>query len=170
MYAQRPLMREGNLSRLRAQFICQENLSKAAYALNLHEYLISDHSMRASGSNKSKAVLSDALEAIFGAVFLDGGLLMARQVIFKVLGFPSLDLLIAQKDAKTTFQEIIQLEFREAPKYVLLGKQGPAHAPVFKVGIKVQDLLIASAEGNNKKVAAHNAAVLALRQWQIDNK
>ncbi len=163
LYRERNKFNEGDLSRLRAQFVCQENLSQKAKAIKLGNYLVSDKAMRSSGSTTSASVLSDALEALFGAVYVDGGLEQARAVIFRVLGEPSLNLAELEKDAKTRLQEIVQAHIHQAPKYVLLNTDGPAHAPSFLVGVKVNDELVASARGENKKTAAQNAALLALQ-------
>lgn len=156
LYTQKPHFNEGDLSRLRAQFVCQENLSKAAARINLASYIKSDRPL------KTAAVLSDALEAIFGAVFIDGGLPVAREVIFRVLGEPSVKLKILEKDAKTKLQELIQALMQQAPKYIVLEKSGPAHAPTYKVGVNINNKLIASAQGENIKIAAQHAAEQAL--------
>ncbi len=116
LYTQKPHFTEGDLSRLRAQYVCQENLSKAAVKINLASYIKSDRPLR------SAAVLSDALEAIFGAVYIDGGLVAAGEVIFRVLGEPSIRLTVLDKDAKTKLQELVQSTLHQAPKYVVLEK------------------------------------------------
>lgn len=167
LYNTQQHLQEGELSRLRAQYVCQENLALGAHSIKLGDYLVSDKAMRCSGSNLTPAVLADALEAIFGAVYIDGGLDKARATIFSVLGEPSLNLATIEKDAKTRLQEIIQAEIHQAPKYVVLDKQGPAHAPTFLVGVKVQEKIVASAHGENLKIAAQNAAVIALSQYTI---
>jgi ribonuclease-3 len=156
LYAQKQHFTEGDLSRLRAQYVCQDNLSKAAEQLQLGAYIRSERTLR------SAAVLSDAVEALFGAVFIDGGLEAARQVIFHVLGEPSTKLKLIEKDAKTKLQEQIQASLHQAPKYVVLDKQGPAHAPTYVIGVKIDGEVVASASGEYMKTAAQNAAVQAL--------
>jgi ribonuclease-3 len=167
LYRQNGLMNEGDLSRMRAQFVCQENLSRSAKDLSLGDFILSDKAMRASGSTNSKAILADALEALIGAVFIDGGLKVAEKVIFTILGYPSTHLGHIEKDAKTRLQEIVQAHIQEAPKYVVLESRGPAHAPTFVVGIKVDNEIIASAQGDSKKSAAQNAAVIALEKYPL---
>ncbi len=162
LYRSKKYLREGDLSRLRAQFVCQENLALGAQSIKLGDFLLSDKAMRSAGSHLTPAVLSDALEAIFGAVFIDGGIESARSCIFAVLGEPSLKLSVLEKDAKTKLQELVQGMLHQAPKYIVLEKEGPAHAPSFLVGVKVKDKLLASARGENLKNAAQNAALLAL--------
>jgi ribonuclease-3 len=155
-------MSEGDLSRLRAHYVCQETLANAARAVDLGRYIKSDRSMRASGGNNSKAILSDTIEAIIGAVFLDGGLAAAEAVTFQILGTPPMAIAVTEKDAKTRLQEIIQAEYHHAPRYVVLEESGPPHAPTFVVGVTIKDEVIAKARGENKKIAAQNAAVAAL--------
>jgi ribonuclease III len=170
LYRHKTYLNEGELSRLRAQFVCEENLSRGAKLLGLGDFIVSDKAMRASGSNYAKSVLADALEALIGAVFIDGGLVAAEAVIFKILDFPSVKLSTMEKDAKTKLQEMVQREIRESPKYILLKKSGPAHAPTFLVGVKIKDDIIASAEGENKRIAAQNAAVRALEIMEKEQK
>lgn len=164
LYRQNGFMNEGDLSRLRAQFVCKDGLSQAAKKLGLGEFILSDKAMRSSGSNNSPAVLADALEALIGAVFIDGGLFMAEAVIFRILGLPATKVGECEKDAKTKLQEIVQANIQDAPKYVVLEASGPAHAPTFLVGVKINDEIVATATGENKKSAAQNAASLALER------
>ncbi|HXW53677.1 MAG TPA: ribonuclease III [Myxococcota bacterium] len=155
-------MNEGDLSRLRAQFVCQKNLYEAAKNLGLGDYILSDKAMRISGSTQAKAILADALEALIGAVFLDGGLAAAEEVIFRILGYPATEMVRNEKDAKTRLQEMVQASTKNAPKYVVLESHGPPHAPTFLVGVTVGETIVAKAEGESKKTAAQNAAILAL--------
>jgi ribonuclease-3 len=165
LYQQSDHLNEGALSRLRAQFICEDNLSLAAKRIGLGDFIHSDKAMRASGSNNSKAILADAMEAIFGAVFLDGGLKASEEVIFNVLGFPSCDVLESEKDFKTRLQEMVQANIQSAPQYVVLETSGPAHAPTFLVGVKIKESIVATGSGENKRRAAQNAASNALEMF-----
>jgi ribonuclease-3 len=158
------LAKEGDLSRMRALFVCQENLSQAAMKLDLGKYISSDKSTHASGSTNSKSVLADALEAIIGAVFIDGGYEAAEMVVFRILGYPIESPKSDVVDAKTKLQKIVQASFQEPPKYIMLAANGPAHAPVFTVGVLVNGEILAQAQGCNKKMAAKNAADLLLKK------
>lgn len=164
LYQQNGFMSEGDLSRMRALYVCQENLSVAAKKLGLCDFIVSDKAMKASGSTNSKAILADALEAIIGAVFIDGGLKKAEEVIFTVLGTPSTKLSETEKDSKTKLQELIQASLHDAPKYIMLKASGPAHAPTFVVGVSVNNEILATAEGESKKSAAQHAAKRALEK------
>lgn len=164
LYQQNSFLSEGDLSRLRAQFVCQEHLSLAGRNLNLASFIKSDKAMRASGSNNSKAIVADAVEALIGAVFIDGGLEAAQQVIFKILGRPSIKLDEIDKDPKTRLQEMVQADVKNAPKYVVLDTSGPPHAPTFLVGVTINNEIVATATGDSKKSAAQNAASTALKK------
>jgi ribonuclease III len=156
--------REGELSKMRALFVCRENLSKAAMEVGLGQYIASDKSMHASGSTNCKSILADALEAIIGAVFIDRGYEAAERAVFRLLGYPIENLNRDQIDAKTKLQEIIQASFHKPPKYIVLASDGPDHAPIFTMGVLVNGEILATAQGGNKKTAAQNAAGLLLEK------
>ena len=101
LFCHQPPLNEGDLSRLRAQYVCKDNLAEAGKKLGLSNFILSDKAMKRSGSTSSKAVLADALEAIIGAVFLDGGLECAKSVVLRVLGLPKTTAAVRDKDAKT---------------------------------------------------------------------
>jgi ribonuclease-3 len=153
---------EGDLSRLRAQFVCQENLWQGAERLKLGDYIICDKAMRASGAQRSPAILADALEALFGAAFIDGGLATAEKLIFHILGEPSLLVNEIGRDAKSRLQEYVQGQKLAAPRYIVLEKLGPAHAPDFRMGVEIDGEIVAEARGDNKKSAEQKAAQNAL--------
>ncbi len=155
-------LKEGELSRLRANFVCQEYLSQQARLINLQDFIISEQAMRRSGGLCLPSVLSDTLEAIFAAVYLDGGLDAAKKVIFKVLGEPSLELAETLKDFKTKLQEVLQGAGKNTPFYVTLSTTGPDHAPTFLVAVMLDGEQLAQASGENKKAAEQNAAQKAL--------
>lgn len=165
LYSQNSYFSEGDLSRMRAQYVCQENLAQAARGIDLGRYIKSDRAMRASGSTNSKATLCDAIEAIIGAAFIDGGLPAAERVIFTLLGTPTMKTGLIEKDAKTRLQELIQASIQNAPRYVVIDSSGPPHAPIFVVGVQINDEIVATATGENKKIAAQNAAHAALLKY-----
>lgn len=161
-------MNEGCLSALRANFVCKENLSSKAREINLQDYIFSEKAMKRSGTMFSASVLSDALEAIFGAVYLDSGVEAAKKVILKVLGEPSLATREATKDFKTRLQELMQGLGKSPPLYTIVEIKGPAHSPTFFVGVKSDEKILAFAEGENKKTAEQNAANKALEMLSIN--
>lgn len=155
---------EGDLSKMRALFVCQENLSKTAQRLGLGQYITSDKSTHASGATNTKSILADALEAIIGAVFIDAGYHAAEKVVFNMLGYPVLAPKSAQIDAKTKLQEIVQASCHKTPKYTMISADGPDHAPVFTMGVSINDEILAEGQGSNKKIAMQHAAEVLLEK------
>ncbi len=154
LFSKKQYLKEGDLSALRASFVCQKYLSECASNHNLQKIIISD--------TASPSILCDAVEAIIGAVFLDGGLDAAQAVTFKLLGEPKLELPLVLKDPKTELQELVQAKKLPSPEYELIDIEGPAHAPAFIMGVKIEGKLIAISKGESKKIAAQKAALEAM--------
>ncbi len=117
---------------------------------------------RAAGADTNPAILSDCMEAVIAALYLDGGLEPARRFIEK-LWTPLLD--EANKppqDAKTQLQEWLQGRGKPLPKYEMVGRQGPAHAPIFTIELTTSDGESVSAEGKSKREAEQLAARMML--------
>lgn len=157
---------EGDLSRMRAEYVCKENLIAAAQKLNLAQYMQVAKSMRSSGLMGNSKMLSDVVEAIIGAVFIDGGLPAARKVVELMLGEVPQAVSPSEKDAKTALQEKIQHLNGHTPTYVVLSQEGPAHEPIFVAAVKVGEIFLAQANGKNKKEATLASAEEALLKIQ----
>jgi ribonuclease-3 len=161
LYQRFPRLPEGRLSRLRARLVREETLAEAAAAIGLARHLLH------GAADIRPSMLADGLEAVFGAVFLDGGYDAARGVILKVLG-PALDRLDPgeeTKDAKTRLQEVVQARFRSVPRYRVTASRGAAHARTFEVECRVEELsLAASGSGSSRQRAEQAAAEAVLGQ------
>jgi len=155
---------EGKLSHLRSAYVCQENLANAAKRLDLGRYLRAGASMRKSGSIELPSLLSDMVEAILGAVFLDSksDISVARKLVGNLVGPLPKKAKEILKDSKTIFQEKIQSKLFVTPTYKVIGSKGPDHEPEFEVEIYVQDKLVATGKGSSKKKAEQEAAQNAL--------
>ncbi len=149
---------EGRLSQLRAAYVCQANLAKGARKLNLAQYLRVSKAMRAGGPIDLPSVLSDALEALIGAVYLDSNVETAAQLIDHVLGEPPKKIEVAPKDPKTILQEKIQQLCSLTPSYLVQKSSGPAHKPNFDVDAYVKQKKLGTGTGKSKKIAASNCA------------
>ena len=162
-----PSISEGQLTKLRASLVRKESLSSLAEELGLSELLRVDGPALASGGGNSPAMLADTLEAIYGAVFLDGGYTAARDVIrltFKGK-FERLDPDSPAKDAKTLLQEFLQGRKRKPPEYRVVATKGAPHKQTIEVECVVADMnLIASGAGSTRRVAEQNAAGKILKQ------
>lgn len=139
VFRMHPLAPEGDLSRLRASLVKDATLAEIAVELGLGEFLILGSGERKTGGHRRESILADAIEAIFGAVYLDAGFDEARRVIERALSgrlqnLPDADDL---RDPKTQLQEWLQARQKSLPEYVLVQVSGKAHAQVFEVSCRI---------------------------------
>jgi ribonuclease-3 len=156
-----PGLAEGELSRLRASLVHEAALAAVARELGLPEVLRLGEGEHLSGGAERASILADALEAVFGAVFLDAGYDAARAAVTHALRAPlaQLDARAPAKDAKTRLQETLQALHRELPEYRVLQVQGAAHRQVFEVECLARALgLRATGSGNSRRRAEQRAA------------
>ena len=163
LYRMLPRAPEGDLSRLRASLVSGETLAAVAAENGLGEWLVLGEGELKSGGHRRKSILADALEALVGAVYLDGGMEPARAVVERLLG-PRLENLppaAELKDAKTRLQELLQGRGQELPVYAVLAAFGPPHQQTFRVRCELPGRdLAAEAEGSTRRRAEQEAARL----------
>ena len=160
-------VREGDLSRLRANLVRQETLAEIAQRLGLGEQLRLGEGELKSGGFRRPSILADALEALFGAVFVDGGFEQARKTILRLFEpfLAHLDPRHSGKDAKTALQEFLQGRRLALPQYQLRATHGEAHAQDFEVECLVPELGISTVgRGQSRRAAEQEAARRALEQ------
>jgi len=159
---------EGQLSRLRASLVSGASLAQLAANLGLGDWLVLGPGEAKSGGATRESILADALEALCGALYLDGGLAGARSVVLSVLtpALPvSADEPLELKDPKTRLQELLQARGLGLPRYNVDGVEGALHAQVFRVTCEVQPMATsASATGSSRRRAEQAAAALVLAQ------
>ncbi|MEL6868735.1 MAG: ribonuclease III [Pseudomonadota bacterium] len=158
---------EGVLSRLRASLVKDRALADVARQLQLGDLLQLGSGELKSGGLRRDSILSDALEALFGAIFLHAGYASAERVILHVFDaqLSALALTDAEKDAKTALQEWLQARGHDLPNYALVSAQGPDHARVFTVRCHtVAPAASAEAQGGSRRIAEQRAAYDVLRQ------
>jgi ribonuclease-3 len=162
-----PALAEGELSRLRASLVRRESLAALAQELGLGAHLRLGEGESTSGGADRPSILSDALEAVYGAVFLDGGYEPARAVIcatFRSL-LASVDGRAIAKDPKTQLQEFLQGRGQGLPTYRVVATHGAAHRQSFEVECAVAQLgLRATGRGEARRAAEQEAAEAMLRQ------
>jgi len=161
-----PDMSEGELSRLRASLVRGAALAEVARGIGLSEFLRLGEGEIASGGAERASILADALEAIFGAAFLDGGYAAARTAIQHSFGgaLRAMDTASPDKDAKTRLQEYLQGRHRKLPRYRVASTRGAAHRQTFEVECVVDELgLAASGSGRSRRSAEQRAAENLLR-------
>ncbi len=161
LYKRLPSAKEGELSRLRANLVKGETLAELAREFNLGHYLNLGPGELKSGGFRRESILADAIEAIIGAIYLDGGISECQQCVLKWyterLQLQALQLYI--KDAKTKLQEYLQSKGLELPNYEVLSIQGEAHEQTFHVSCIVASLVIkAEGVGSSRRKAEQEAA------------
>ncbi|OFZ98561.1 MAG: ribonuclease III, partial [Betaproteobacteria bacterium RBG_19FT_COMBO_58_11] len=160
-------VREGDLSRLRANLVRQETLAEIAQGLGLGEQLRLGEGELKSGGFRRPSILADGLEALFGAVFLDGGFDRARETVLRLFEpyLSKLDPQHSGKDAKTTLQEFLQGRRLALPQYLLRATRGEAHAQEFEVECLIPELgITAIGRGTSRRSAEQEAAKRAFEQ------
>jgi ribonuclease-3 len=169
-------LKEGELTVLRAKLVRQETLVELAQELELGTYLRLGEGELKSGGFRRPSILANAVEALFGAVFLDGGFAAAQGVIRRLYA-SSLEHLDAQtlgrdpellgKDAKTLLQELLQARKLPLPQYAVVATRGAAHSQMFQVECQVPQLAIRTTGfGASRRIAEQEAAKLAFAQMQ----
>lgn len=172
LYARFPQLPEGRLSRLRSNLVNQQSLHEVARKLHLGECLLLGEGEVKSGGRERPSILADALEALFGAAFLDGGFEAAHGLIAGLFEdrIAAIDPSLQGKDAKTGLQEWLQSRRHALPVYRLLGVTGQAHAQTFEVECHIAALdLTTRGRGSSRKTAEQQAAQAALDRLQADS-
>ncbi len=167
LYQRFPKLPEGDLSRLRAQLVKESSLCEIALTLNLKDYLKLGEGELKSAGWRRPSILADALEAIVGAVYLDGGFVAAEVVVLKLFAqkLSTIDPKAIDKDAKSQLQEYLQSKKIELPDYMVVSVEGEAHAQSFKVECVINKLNITTlGEGTSRRNAEQQAAQLAMEK------
>ena len=164
LYEAFPLATEGELSRLRARLVSREPLAEIAVSLGLGETLQLGSGELRSGGFRRQSILADALEALCGAIFLDGGLgavepIIARLFTARIAALPSPE---ALKDPKTRLQEYLQSRSLTLPRYQILGIEGEDHAQTFRVSCEVPGLALRVEGGGSSRRRAEQQAAQAM--------
>ena len=168
LFRSHPEDREGALTHRRALLVCEAALSSIARNLGLGEALKMDRGEEMTGGREKPSVLCDAMEAVLAAVYLDGGIDAAREVVERC--WPREDEVFRPlQDAKGALQEMLQKDGGETPTYEITGQSGPPHAPQFQATVFRRGEPIASGEGKSKKLAEQAAALAALKKLENES-
>lgn len=167
LYQRFPKLPEGDLSRLRAQLVKESTLSEIANALELGPLLRMGEGELKSAGWRRPSILADAVEAIVGAVYLDGGYVAAEALVIKLYQdkLETIDPKAIDKDAKSQLQEFLQSKKIALPDYNVVLIEGEAHAQSFKVECHIQKLnIVTLGEGTSRRSAEQQAAQLAMEK------
>lgn len=162
-----PAWSEGQLSRGRARLVNSVSLAAAAQRLGLGRHMRLGRGEEKSGGREKPALLADAFEAVVGALYLDGGLVPAREFVTRALLVPAVDAhgpLLGRGDYKSELQELLQKNGWPAAQYGVLRESGPDHRKTFLVEVSVPGRVTAEGSGSSKKEAEQLAAEQALEQ------
>ena len=166
-FADRP---EGDLTRMRADMVCERSLAQVAERIDLGKHLLLGNGEEAGGGRQRDSILADAVESVIAACFLDGGMEPARKFIntFVLSNVPVQKL--KNVDYKTALQELVQQKKNQVLSYALVGESGPDHDKHFLVQVSLNGSVVGSGEGKSKKRAEQDAAREALQQLFPDEK
>ena len=169
LFLQQPQLQEGAMTRHRARLVCEQALYSAATALGIPEHLRLGNGEEITGGRKKPSIVSDALEAVLGAIYLDGGLINARRVIIerviRLLERARVD--ETDKDFKTRLQEHVQKGHIGTLEYECLDETGPEHQKLFTICVRLSGEAIGKGYGLNKQSAGQEAAKAALIQLGV---
>ena len=165
LYHKHPEADEGVLTKSRAQFVSTKAFAEVARRVNLGAHLLMGRGEEASGGRERDSALADALEAIAGAIYLDGGLEAATGFTRMLFG-PLLDAMAdvpEEQNPKGHLQELLQVTGTAAPTYAIVSESGPDHAKAFEATVQWQGAVLGRGQGRSKKEAEVDAARSALR-------
>jgi len=161
-----PSSNEGILSKIRASLVNESGFTLLARAIGLGEYMYLSLAEENNNGRDKPSLLSNAFEALIGAIYLEAGLQKAKDISIKLLEecHPRIDLQSLSKDYKTALQELTQATHGVTPSYELLGSFGPDHRKEFEIAVVLDSKEIARAKGKSKKDAQQKAAQIALEK------
>ena len=164
LYRTFPNRPEGELTRMRADMVCEKTLANAANRIGIGAHLLLGHGEERFGGRSRESILADAMESVIAACFLDGGLDAALQVVktFILVEVPVCRL--HNVDYKTALQELVQQKKNQVLSYVLIGESGPDHDKRFDVEVKLNGVSVGTGSGSSKKRAEQDAARCALEK------
>ena len=165
LYREHPDAQEGQLTHLRALLVCEATLSEIGRRLGVGEALIMDHGESITGGRCKPSVLCDAVEAILAAVYLDGGLAAAQELVRRHWPRPE-EVHRPAQDSKSRLQELLQQSGGETPVYRIVAQSGTPNAPSFVASVTWQGKEIGRGSGPSKKSAEKAAALSALQTME----
>ena len=165
LYAKFPKIPEGELTKKRASLVCEPSLAYCARQFDLPKYLLLGRGEDMTGGRMRDSIVSDATEALLGAIYLDGGFEKAREFVLKFI-LNDMEHKQLFYDSKTILQELVQDKGRQTVEYVLTGETGPDHNKQFSVDVLINGIPAGSGTGHTKKAAEQAAAYQAIRGYR----
>ncbi|MEA2099321.1 MAG: ribonuclease III [Campylobacterota bacterium] len=161
---------EGNLSKIRASLVNEVGFEKLARYLNLGDYIFLSNAEDSNGGREKPSLLSNAFEAVIGAIYLESGLKTAELIAIDLIETNHRDISLNSlfRDFKTTLQELTQARFGMTPEYKVIASRGPDHLKEFEVAVIIEDQEYARAIGKSKKIAQQESAKIAIDMLKGD--
>ena len=171
IYLNFPQMNEGTMTRVRARAVCEPALYDVAKRLDLGKYIRLSHGEEHTGGRHKPSILSDALEAVIGAMFLDGGIDCARRFVLSFVKTSVEEAVrtVSVKDYKTLLQEQVQRNHDGDLEYTVIGVSGPDHKRVFTMQVSIAGVVYGFGSGTTKQTAGQNAAKATLELLNREN-
>ena len=164
LYKTFPDRPEGELTRMRADMVCEKTLAAVAARIELGRHLMLGNGEEQSGGRSRDSILADAVESVIAASFLDGGMEAARKLIEKFILVEVPVKKLNNADYKTALQELVQQKKNQTLCYRLVGESGPDHDKVFTAQVLLNDQVVGEGSGSSKKRAEQDAARTALEK------
>ncbi len=165
LFKNHPEMNEGQMTKLRASLVCEQSLAACARQLELGKFLLLGNGEDLTGGRERDSILSDAWEAVIGAMYLDGGFTSAKDFILKYV-LTDIEHKKLFYDSKTMLQEVVQNQYKQTLHYALLSEEGPDHNKVFTVQAYMDNTPLMTGKGRTKKAAEQNAAYQSLLKFE----
>ena len=158
LYRNYPDRPEGELTRMRADMVCEVSLAKVAGLLGLGQHMMLGHGEEQGGGKNRPSILADAVESVIAAMFLDGGMEPAKTFIAKFILCNVPEKRLSNADYKTALQELVQQKKNQILTYALVGEAGPDHDKRFTVAVSLNGKVVGEGIGSSKKRAEQEAA------------
>ena len=162
LYCTFPDRPEGELTRMRADMVCEKTLAAVAGRIGLGEHLLLGKGEEQGGGRTRNSILADAVESVIAASFLDGGMGAAKQFIQKFILVEVPVKKLHNVDYKTSLQELVQQKKNQVLSYALVGESGPDHDKHFEVEVSLNGKVVGLGSGSSKKRAEQDAARVAI--------
>ena len=170
LYKTFPNRPEGELTRMRADMVCEQTLAAAANRIGIGEHLLLGHGEERFGGRTRNSILADAMESVIAACFLDGGIAAALGVVQKYILVEVPVTKLHNADYKTQLQELVQQKKNQTLSYALVGQSGPDHDKKFEVEVSLNGTVVGRGSGSSKKRAEQMAAASAIENLFPEQK
>ena len=170
LYHNFPNRPEGELTRMRADMVCEQTLAAAANRIGIGEHLLLGHGEERFGGRSRNSILADAMESVIAACFLDGGIEAALGIVRKYILVEVPVTKLHNADYKTALQELVQQKKNQVLTYTLVGQSGPDHDKKFDVEVSLNGAVVGRGSGSSKKRAEQMAASSAIENLFPEKK